>query len=256
VKEFLYFLNLNTIVGIVVTFFLISITLSCESDYPEDYILIYNGYIADKDGVEKVAQMAMEKGFEVVYISRLKKLPDLLVNAKAFIIGGTSGDTGDLLEDLADVQDDLKTYINNGGSYLGICGGAYVASKGSQWSDGYETGMALVDIESFAFDKNYSDAQIITISWKSTDRTVYYLNGPAFSKNDMSANCNALAYYTNVSQDVAVFKTEFGKGNIILCGPHPEADESWLIDSPEPLNADKWTNGWDMFSVIFDQLFF
>ncbi|WP_373483874.1 BPL-N domain-containing protein [Acetobacterium sp.] len=228
------------------------VDLNDSNQEDQDYILIYNGHVADKYGVEKVAQMAKSQGYSVEYISNLSELPDMLNGAKAFIIGGTIGDTGDILEEIDDVKDNLKSYIENGGTYLGICGGVYVASKGSQWPDGYETGMALVDFESFEYDPNYSYAQIITVLWQSTRRTIYYFNGPAFAKNDMPQNATILMYYTNKNQDVAAFSAKVGKGKVVLCGPHPEADATWLIDEPDPLNSETWSDTQDIFKQIFD----
>jgi len=237
-------------------FFVISSQTSCKKDDDDSkqYILIYDGAIADKDGVKKVTQMAEEKGYEVEYISNIANLPDRLSGAKAFVIGGTQDDTGDLLKDLYNVQDDLKKYIENGGNYLGICGGAYVASKGSQWEDGYETGIKLVDIESFAYDGKYTDPQIISITWLETQRTIYYQYGPAFAKSNIPTNSTIYAYYNNENQDVAAFLTTLGKGKIILFGPHPEADSTWLIDTPEPLNANTWKETHDIFEYIFTAL--
>jgi glutamine amidotransferase-like uncharacterized protein len=238
-------------------FFFISFSqTSCEKDSEEikNYILVYNGSVADEDGVLKVTEMAEEQGYAVKYISNLSKLPEMLDGAKAFIIGGTIGNTGNLLDEIDESKDDLKSYIVNGGNYMGICGGAYVASKGSQWPDGYETGMALVNVECFIFDPNYSDAQIITVSWQSTNRTIYYLNGPAFAKTDLPQTVTIIAYYNNINKDVAAFSTTLGKGKIVLCGPHPEADNTWLIDDPKPLNAEMWTDTYDIFESIFDEL--
>lgn len=214
---------------------------SCAKDQPieKTYILIYNGYLADADGVAKVAQMAEEKAYDVEFISNLSQLRNKLKGAFAFIIGGTSGNTGNLLGELNEGKDVIKKFITEGGSYMGICGGAYVASKGSQCPDGYETGMDLADCESFVFEPNYSDAQIITIKWHGTNRTIYYLNGPAFLENKLPANSKVLAYYTNANKDVVAFHTRLGNGNIVLCGLHPEADDTWLIDDPTPLNANQ-----------------
>lgn len=236
-----------------ILFFLITFS-SCEKGQSENYILIYNGSIADADGVAKIAQMTEEKGFKPEYISNLNKLPKMLENAKAFIIGGTSEDTGDLLDEIDESKDELKKFIENGGKYLGICGGAYIASKGSKWSDGYETGMGLVDIESFAYDSIYTDPQIISISWLATQRTIYYQYGPAFTKKSIPSNSKIFAYYNNKNTDVAVFSTSIGRGRIVLCGPHPEADVTWLDDNPEPLDANTWKNTHDIFSYIFDNL--
>ncbi len=238
----------------ILLFFFVIFVINCNPATKEDYILIYDGKIADKDGVEKVTLMAEEYGFPVLYISNLKKLNEDLDKAKAFVIGGTEGDTGDLLEDLYEVQDELKAYINAGGNYLGICGGAYVASKGSQWTDGYETGMGLINIECFAYDPQYTDPQIITINWLGEQRTIYYQYGPAFAYKNLPSNCEVLARYTNPDQDVAAFLASSGAGKVILVGPHPEADESWLVDDPPPLHASMWTNTHDIFHSIFEKL--
>jgi glutamine amidotransferase-like uncharacterized protein len=242
------FIILSTILFYLVTF------SSCQKEQFENYILIYNGSISDADGVAKITQMVEEKDYKPEYISNLDKLPEMLENAKAFIIGGTIGDTGDLLEEIDDSKGELKKFIENGGKYLGICGGAYVASKGSKWSDGYETGMGLVDIESFAYDSIYADPQIISISWLDTQRTIYYQYGPAFIKNSIPTESKVFAYYNNKNNDVAIFATPIGKGKILLCGPHPEADATWLEDNPEPLHANTWKNTHDIFSYIFDDL--
>lgn len=228
---------------------------SCKLFIPEDYILIYNGAAADADSAYNIAQLAQDKGYAVVYIANLYRLPDMLEGAAAFVIGGTDDDTSDLREALHDVQDDLQSYIEGGGRYLGICGGAYVASSGSQWEDGFEAGMGLVAAESFAYDSDYTDPQIITITWRGTKRTIYYQYGPAFQEDDLPENSRILASYTDDARSVAAFVTPAGSGTILLCGPHPEADESWLIDDPEPLHADLWTDTGDIFDDVFDALF-
>jgi glutamine amidotransferase-like uncharacterized protein len=125
---------------------------------------------------------------------------------------------------------------------------------GSQWDEGYETGMGLVNIESFAFDTEYYNPQIIPVTWLGNQRTIYYQYGPAFAKKLIPENSEILAYYINKNQDVAIFITQVEKGKVILSGPHPEADSNWLIDDPEPLNAETWTDTKDMFKYIFDKL--
>ena len=242
---------------LIVPIILLSGFSSCDKNSiePDDaYILIYNGKVADVDGVMKIAEISAENGFAVAYISNLRKLPALLASARAFVIGGTDDDTDDLLDDLYEVQDELKTYIEKGGNYLGICGGAYVASKGSQWDDGYETGMGLVDIDCFAYDVDFIDPQIITINWFGSPRTIYYQYGPAFAQSKIPEDSKIFAVYNNLNQDVAIFETTVGQGTVILCGPHPEADATWLLDDPEPVNAHNWKETKDMLQYILMQL--
>ena len=219
-------------------------------EYTEDpYFLIYAGSEADADGVIQLEKAALELGYPVKKISNLGNLSDQLPGAAAFAIGGTAGNTGLILDPLYDVTDDLSEWIQNGGRYLGICGGAYVASRGSQWDDGYEEGLALVDAPSYTFDPDYSDSQIVPITWQGSKRPVYYLNGPAFNRADLP-NAEVIATYSD--NRVAIFMQSSGSGKILLCGPHPEADESWLDDDPEPRNASSWTSTWELFIDLLE----
>ena len=241
---------------LIFALFFTTVLLSCSDDEAtkKNYILIYDGSVADPYGVEAVANLVTELGYEVEYISNLNNLSDYLSGAKAFVIGGTQGNTGDILDDLSGVKNDLTDYLENGGRYLGICGGAYIASKGSQWDDGYEEGLSLVDAESFLFDPTYGDSQIIMVSWLGVQRSIYYLNGPAFAEADLPAEAHILAHYSDANNSVAAFVTPYGNGKIALCGPHPEADNTWLIDDPTPLNADSWTPTKDLFLAMLNEL--
>ncbi len=232
--------------GTLAAILILVVLISCarEVDPGKDFILIYNGISADDDGVLQMEKAAEELGYEARFISRLSDLPDQLEGAALFVIGGTSGNTARILDPLYDVADDLKAWIRGGGHYLGICGGAYIASRGSQWDDGYEEGLALVDAESFKYDPNFEDPQIITVTWQGTQRPIYYLNGPAFRAADLPG-VEILARYPD--NRVAAFITTLGSGKIALCGPHPEAEDTWLIDDPEPRKASLWTPTWDLF---------
>jgi glutamine amidotransferase-like uncharacterized protein len=218
----------------------------------DGYVLIYNGEEADPYGSEAVAKAAGKLGYQVQYIADLQRLPEMLKGARAFVIGGTIGDTGEILRKLRPVQGQLKQFIAGGGRYLGICGGAYIASQGSQWEDGYETGLSLVALESFEYDPEYDDPQIIQITWAGQKRSIYYLNGPAFKRNDLPPGANALAEYAD--QRIAAFIATSGQGKIALCGPHPEADRFWLYDDPPPRRAGEWTETWDLMLSMFRQL--
>jgi len=221
-----------------------------EGDWEEvkkPYILIYNGEGAAEGGPEALGLVAKALGHRVGYIADLEELPDALDGAAAFMIGGTEDDTGDLLEALEEVETELKDYIATGGRYLGICGGAYLASLGSDWPQsegGREDDLGLVAVESFAFDLKNPAPQIITVHWpKGSARSIYYQYGPAFDPKALAAGvptAKILAWYSTGS--VAAFAADSGKGRIALCGPHPEGVEDWLEDDDGTmiLNWEKW----------------
>ena len=180
------------------------------------------------------------------------------------MIGGTEDDTADLLFALEKVETELRAYIREGGHYLGICGGAYLASLGSDWPQsegGREEDLGLVNVESFAFDPKNPDPQIIAVNWpQGTSRSIYYQYGPAFDPKALAVrvpNAEILAYYG--SGGVAAFATNFGKGRIVLCGPHPEGVEDWLEDDDGTmiLNHAKWEKRGtaDLARELFTNLF-
>ncbi len=211
------------------------------------YILIYNGARAAQGGPEALAVAAQALGHRVGYIADLAELLDALEGATAFAIGGTEDNTGGLLKALARVEKELKDYIAKGGRYLGICGGAYLASLGSDWPEsqgGHEDDIGLVAVESFAFDPKNSQPQIITVEWpKGKMRSIYYQYGPAFDPRALAEglpNAEILARYQTGS--VAAFAVDSGKGRIVLSGPHPEGVEDWLENDDGTMiqNWEKW----------------
>ena len=100
----------------------------------ERYALIYNGASADADSTEAIAEIASKGGLPIKYVNDLNALPILLDKARVFIVGGTDDDVQPLLEAFTpSTRQALKAYLQNGGRYLGVCGGAFLASAG--WHD-------------------------------------------------------------------------------------------------------------------------
>jgi len=140
--------------------------------------------------------------------------------------------------------EDLKNFVKNGNGYVGICAGAYAASK---HVDGEYDGWGIVsDINSKPVDyvgnlsismtssgENILNSQKFsnfegqkTNSFLSTldNVTIYHWNGPAMYKTDGSND--PLAVYTDNKtgyQNYAAIATDtYGSGRVVLSGPHPE----------------------------------
>jgi glutamine amidotransferase-like uncharacterized protein len=92
---------------------------------------------------------------------------------------------------------------------------------------------------------------IITVTWDGSKRPIYYQYGPVFLVQDESS-VEVLARYDDGR--VAALAAEFGEGRIIVCGPHPEADETWLDDDPAPVDADSWEPTRDLAVEMFQAL--
>lgn len=191
----------------------------------EPYALIYNGPVSDRDSTQAIANVVKQVNLPVRYVSAVKEVPALLINAKIFIIGGTSDDVEPLLYEFTpEITSALKTYLNNGGRYLGICGGAFLASVGWHDEDRYVKALGVIPAEVDSYDDSFS-ARILTIIWLGKERQMYYQAGPQFTLINSSESVKVIANYR--STNIAALMSSFGKGKAAVSGPHPEAPESW-----------------------------
>ena len=213
--------------------------------------LIYNGRVAAKGGPEAIAKCATSLGMRVMYFDSLNKLPQMLDGASICIFGGTQDDLTPLLNEFTpEIRGIVTNWVNDGGRYLGICGGGYIASQGWQEKNGFVKSLGLVPVVSAAWIEEAAP-RIITVSWNGGNRTIYYQYGPTFQTNDNS-DIKVISRYSDGK--VAAIATTLGKGRIVLCGPHPEADQTWLYD-PVPLDANRWTSTNDLALTLFQEAF-
>ena len=143
----------------------------------------------------------------------------------------------------------IKQFVANGGSYLGICAGAYYGSKqiefgkGSKYEIIEERELAFIDciargptfgIEEFSYDEN-SVGKLVKVSANDSYFYSYYNGGCFFELN--KNNYEILASYQELNNLPAVVYGKYQKGNIILSGIHFEYDINCL--SPKILYSDR-----------------
>ncbi len=128
----------------------------------------------------------------------------------------------------------IKTFIESGGAYLGICAGAYYASSYVEFDKGGELEV-LGDRELAFFPgksigpvlakydyKNNSGARAADIG----KATVYYNGGGYFENTSDFNNVSIIAKYKNDLS--AIIHVKYGKGNAVLSGVHFETDPDTL----------------------------
>ena len=223
---------------------------SSTSPSVEDrYALIYNGPVAAEDCPEAVAAIAEPVGLQVKFVSDISELPWLLKHAAVFIIGGTEDDISPLIKAFnPDVTKALKDYLRNGGHYLGICGGGYMASTGWEEGKSFVKTLGIISAESSDFSDNW-DPQILQIRWLGKIHPMYFQYGPAFDIVPDRETVQVIAYYADGR--IAALMSSYGKGKVAVCGPHPEARESW---SEEAANGDAWTSTTDLACDLLKEL--
>jgi glutamine amidotransferase-like uncharacterized protein len=199
---------------------------------------IYRGPGSPQGGVDSVTHVL--KPFPQVKVVVLSEQDVATLNLSAYDVlvfpgGSGSGQSKGIGEaGLKNVRD----FVSNGGGYVGICGGAYLACSGFSWGLGilnagtvsskWMRGQALLDLAlAPAGPQLLGDV-------KGTFKVRYH-NGPILKPDDRT---DIPAYTT-----VTIFKTEvanngtpagvqvnspahvistFGKGRVFISSPHPE----------------------------------
>ncbi len=132
----------------------------------------------------------------------------------------------------------IKEFVKDGGAYLGICAGAYYASKAIMWEAGiYHYSLGIANLVAIGPKKNYTWPSEIILKINSTEKGIklgfnktfnaVYIGGPEFGY--LSKNITVLAVYGDDGKP-AIVLTGYGKGKIALSGIHLEVREStWKV---------------------------
>ncbi len=170
-----------------------------------------------------LADIIKDAGFKILPVYPGQLTPEFL--AKAALLAVPGGD----LE--ATVYNSLKTgeaenikqFVENGGRYLGVCLGAYLAAPKRSSLPGIDVFSGFI----YAHSRN-TLARMENITWKDKKtRWVYFQDGPEFEPAEGSKT-EVWANYDDGS--IAALQQALGKGKVGLMGPHLEADSYWWKD--------------------------
>lgn len=187
-------------------------------------VLIYNAYGTCYDCAEAPARVAQKLGYK----SRFMGVADInrknLSEAKLWIQPG-----GDALMFASAIPIEkmklLEEFVRKGGAYIGFCAGAFLADTNIADS-GFIGGLGLIPGSTYDFLKTQKP-QLLPVDWLGKTRYLYYQAGPAFSLTaEGMMKSKILARYSDGS--IAAISTSYGRGRVILTGPHPEATPEWL----------------------------
>jgi glutamine amidotransferase-like uncharacterized protein len=214
--------------------------------------LVYRGPAGCEGCSEAVARLLQSSqwGFDVKYVGPkepLKLRAATLKLAALYAQPGGGGDLSEAYHRLKNSANDIKSFVNSGGRYLGICMGGYLA--------GATPGFHLLpgDTDQFIASQGASVRTkadtIVKVNWRNQPRWMYFQDGPYFILNARATGVTVLATYTNGK--IAALVTPYGKGRVGVVGPHPEADARWyaehnLVD-PDGLDAKL---GHDLIDVL------
>ena len=150
-----------------------------------------------------------------------------LAGASLFVQPGGGNDFTAAWESVKQYTPALRRFLRNGGHYLGLCMGGYLAGSGP----GYDLlpGNCADYAQTRGAEVHDARNAVITVDWPppphSRTRKIFYQDGPYFWLSP-GAHGQVLARYTNGL--IAAMVTQFGRGRVAVCGPHPEANRSWF----------------------------
>jgi glutamine amidotransferase-like uncharacterized protein len=132
----------------------------------------------------------------------------------------------------------VRGFIENGGGYIGVCGGAYFAAERVIWQ-GNRLPMASLDLFAGSAEGPidaivpYPDSGMCRLAMVGLNHPilaglpdsawVLYYWGPRF-RPDPGANVTVLARYSAVDEP-AMLALDVGRGHVFLIGVHPEIEE-------------------------------
>lgn len=131
----------------------------------------------------------------------------------------------------------IRSFVEEGGVYLGICAGAYYATQSIEFERGGELEVCgdrpLQFIPGIAKGPAYgngkysinshSGVEAASISWEGEHCKAYYNGGCFFSLPKQHPNVKILSRYIEIEKTPpAIISTSFGRGRVLLSGVHLE----------------------------------
>ena len=203
------------------------------AENPVIKVAVYDDKGATGKGIPCVAEIAGKTAD--LKVTRLKgadiaagglKGYDLVV----FTGGSGSAEAGGLGEK---GREEVRAFVRDGGGYVGICAGAYLACTGFEWGVGvlnaktvspkWRRGQGEVKISGEAFGE------------KLSDRGIRYSNGPiikADGRKDLPEFETLVSFRTELAENdtpagvmtnaPAMVRSAYGLGRVFTSSPHPE----------------------------------
>jgi len=228
--------------------------------------LVYSGISSiDSNGTDcaiPVYNLLLNKGYIVnycgsgldtngkLYNDNIKRIPLTLENLKNVSLYVQPGGGDDIVaawNDVKSYSNIIKQYISEGGKYLGICMGGFLAGgNDTNNNPGYslltpgDSNDFSNAAEKISIKTDNEGDLLLNINWtlskdnSKQNRFIYFQGGPYFiTKEPNINNTKIIATYTGSksSQQNASIILNYGKGKVAVCGPHPEAPKKWYKDS-------------------------
>lgn len=194
--------------------------------------LIYKGPGVCSNCSELAAKHMQKNGFKIKFVQPGELTDSNFLSASFYVQPGGSDNIEDTLKALSKKEiHALRRFVLNGGRFLGICAGAYMAG---QFSDEDQKTLAFGFLPSIHVEEELEHAKgtLLKVRWGNLNRWIYAQSPPYFSEKLLHVKelqAFVVARYEDSGRISAII-TKFGKGFVGLIGPHPEASHDWYIE--------------------------
>jgi glutamine amidotransferase-like uncharacterized protein len=212
-----------------------------------------------------------KKGFEVLRVDPASIRAGVLTNLNVLIMPGGSGSKQATNLETPGCEA-IQKFVRDGGGYVGICAGAYLASSHYSWSLNL-INAKVIDRNHWARGKGDVALTLTPLGQKvlghpDSEVEVFYGQGPLYSHgtNDTLPAYEELAIYkTEVAKEnvpagvpmgvmpgtTAIARGGYGKGRVICYSPHPEKPSQPVFHLIE--NGVRWAAGKDPIPVTQEE---
>jgi len=222
-----------------ITLMLLTVSVAhAEEKKPTVAVALYDGPGAGGDGPKMLEEkFHADTEFRITRIKAEEIRAGKLKNFKVLIVpGGTGSNEGNALGE--DGREQVRKFVNEGGVYVGICAGCFLASCQYKWSlhilpvtvvdtPNWERGRGVLKLELTGDGKEWTGR-------KEADVKSIYHNGPVLKMMpDAKEKVIPLAVYREemtrkgakeglMAGTPAMAAARYGKGWAIGVSPHPE----------------------------------
>lgn len=119
----------------------------------------------------------------------------------------------------------IKQFVYTGGTYIGMCGGGYLACENIVYDGKHNTGLGLVDCTATGslnssdigkINKDPKCVSLVDIKYNEKISRIPYLLGCGFTGDTFEVTS---VYDNGLASSI---KSKYGSGTVILVGVHPE----------------------------------
>lgn len=241
----IFWLGLKTLLALTCLLFIVTgckkgglLMPSCSKGGDEERklkVALYSGKGASLARDVEKALKILDIPYDKIEESDMKS--ECLPKYSVMIIPG--GLTGEMVSGLKGLgYRSLREYVKNGGGFIGICAGAYLAPKRVNIS-GYPEGLGIIDIENERLQGlgmhlvRIEGKHPVTKGYESQELPMFRLNGPMMIPGK---SVEVLAKYVGDNDFAAIVTSKYGEGRVVLFGVHPEGSIEHKVD-PEELGT-------------------